>query len=383
MKNWVKVFWVTLFCIQLNYAQPLTFNFTTTGTSGAMDTAIQYAGSIWSGHLNSLVPVDVHVHYVFMIVPGLKMFTISNLRKDFSAAEFDSTWYPTSLANKMEGVELNPGEADMDIFISDAFPWYLGTDLNCGETEYDFVTYFLRELAHGLGVMSINKVDNDSIGSIGTLTGAELNEFQPSSYVYPNLDKKYSVFDRFLENGAGNLITDTVLFPNPSVALFDFFTSDDVFFNGTMAMAENGNALVPVYAPTSFTWGATLQTLNETDYASGTNNGLLTPDIQMAEVIRMPGNVILGMLDDMGWTVHYHSGIENEQDDFSIYPNPARDVIHLRNHLGEVKIINIHGEIIQTAKSETNADMVLDISELERGMYFVWSSHKVQPLIKN
>lgn len=363
-------------------AQGLNINFTSSGTSPAMDTAIEYAGDIWSDYLSSSVTINVHVHYVFMMVPGLKMVTIGNVRRDFSSAAFDSTWYPTSLANKLEGVTLNPGEADMDIFISDAVPWYLGTDLNCGETEYDFVTHFLRELAHGFGIMSITKVSNDTIGSIGTLTGIELNEFQPTSYTYPHLAKKYSVFDQFLQDATGNLITDTVLFPNPSVALFDFFTSDDVFFNGTHAFTENGNINVPIYSPGIFSFGNTLQSFNESSYPSGTYNALLTPDILLAEVIHTPGNVVLAVLEDLGWTLIDHTGIPDGENEKYFYPNPASQVIFLPNNVGDVEIINLQGVVVKRTSTQTLLNGMMDVSDLEKGMYFVKTSLQCSTLIK-
>lgn len=79
--------------------------------------------------------------------------------RDFSGAPFPITWYAEALANKLAGVDLNPGGNDIAaVFNSDVdgdvalgtTHWYYGLDGNAG-TDVDFVTVVLHELLHGLG----------------------------------------------------------------------------------------------------------------------------------------------------------------------------------------------------------------------------------------
>ncbi len=379
------------FSIQLNTAkaQPASFVFTNDGTNAAMDSAINYTGQIWSSYVSSSIPIKVHVHYVFMIIPGLKMVTISNVRKDFSNASFDSTWYPTSLANKLQMTELNPGEADMDIFISDAIPWYLGTDMQCPETAYDFVTFLLREIGHGLGMMSLVKVENDTVGSIGTITAAELNEFQPTSYAYPDLEMKHAVFTRFVENGAGEGLDNQLLFPNPSSNLFDQYTSDDLYFNGPNSFIANNLARIPLYTPNVYEPGRSLQHINEADYSPLYDNSLMSPDLMLAEVHHRPGEVNLGILEDIGWTVDYHIGMENEfsENSLNAFPNPSTHQVSITGYHGDdlyaFTLLNAQGNImLECEVVEMGEKITIDLSELPGGIYIAIVNGKAIKIVK-
>src|SRR5262245_1231443 len=107
-----------------------TFSFTNTGTTPQMDSAIAYAGNIWGQYLISSVPIKIHLYYINLFGATLAI-TIPNGERDFSSAPVDSVWYASCLANSLEGIELNPGEDDINIFFDNNVTWYLGTDGIC------------------------------------------------------------------------------------------------------------------------------------------------------------------------------------------------------------------------------------------------------------
>ena len=60
---------------------------------------------------------------------------------------------------------------------------------------------------------------------------------------------------------------------------------------------------------------------------------------------------------------------ENTNTEFSIYPNPAQNILHIKNEgkAGKIWIYNLQGQLIQTNKG---ADMI-DISPLPKGIYLI------------
>lgn len=57
----------------------------------------------------------------------------------------------------------------------------------------------------------------------------------------------------------------------------------------------------------------------------------------------------------------------------SVYPSPASDRITVKTNdrITKVELINVLGQIVQQAESETGSQRVIDISELKAGTYFV------------
>jgi hypothetical protein len=205
--------------------------------------------------------------------------------RDFPGAPQAGTWYAVALAEKLGGADLNPTtDPDINANFSSAFPnWYFGTDGNTPPGQYDFVSVVLHELGHGLTFAGSMTVSSGQ-GSWGSGSGFPF------------------VFDRFAENGAGQSLLNTTLFPNPSAALATQLQSNSVFFDGPQAVAANGGTRPPLYAPASWIQGSSYSHLNESTYPPANQNSLMTPEIGTAEAIHNPGPVTLGMFRDMGWT---------------------------------------------------------------------------------
>lgn len=133
---------------------------------------IQHAADIWAGILES--DVEIRVQASFDPLPCSPVFSFGgaggwiSAMSDFPGAQFPATWYPIALANKLAGVDLDPGppSSNNDLFIifnSDAAlptcfgqDFYLGIDDQHG-TALDLFSLALHEIGHGLGFA--NSVD--------------------------------------------------------------------------------------------------------------------------------------------------------------------------------------------------------------------------------
>src|SRR5262245_60970749 len=72
---------------------------------------------------------------------------------------FANTWYPTALANRLAGTDLDPASSDITAQFSSVIGttctlplgWYYGFDGQAPTGTLDFVTVVFHELGHGLG----------------------------------------------------------------------------------------------------------------------------------------------------------------------------------------------------------------------------------------
>lgn len=84
---------------------------------------------------------------------------------------------------------------------------------------------------------------------------------------------------------------------------------------------------------------------------------------------------------------HYfiNVGIEEIQNQISIYPNPAKDLIKIEmdqdQGFVDISILNLHGQAILN-KNSSNPITEIEIGSLERGIYFLEISFRDEKLIK-
>lgn len=275
-----------------------TFELASSNNSPEVIAAMEHAFSIWESHLEIDVPIKVNVFFTPITV-GFLGRSIPNGRRDFEGVPNSDTWYPSSLANHLTGTELNEGEFDMDILMDGTRDWYFGTDGNPGSEQFDFVSVFLHEVCHSLGFGSLADIEN---GQGAWSVNIESNLYTPS-FPIPDLENRPTIYDLFLENGNLFRLTDEERFGNPSFALTNEFVSGNLFWGGEIAQSVNGNRRPQIYAPSTFSAGSSIGHLDEETYETGTSNALMTPIFQRGEVIHEPGPIILGVLQDMGWTL--------------------------------------------------------------------------------
>ena len=173
----------------------------------------------------------------------------------------------------------------------------------------DFATDVLHKLCHGLGFSGSCTVSSN-IGSWGWGTP------------YP------SVYDIPAINGSYQSLLNTSLFPNPSTALGTELTSDDIFWNGSKAVAAAGGTPPKLYAPNPWEQGSSYSHLDESTYMAGNPNSLMTPVLNYAESNHNPGAITPGMFEDMDWSVvdttdYFVAAVEGDFDGDGLYDDLA------------------------------------------------------------
>ena len=181
--------------------------------------AFQYAVDIWAALLQTSVPVRINATFrdlggveggfitLGTAVPGNRIVLIG----------YD-VWMVGALADTIAGRDTYPGPADLIATFNsnDEVSWYYGTDGNTPSGQSDFVSLVLHEIGHGLGFISLARVDetiNNVMEGKLRLTG------DPNPYIY----------DTFVVNGSGTVITT---FEDPSAALFAELTGNNLFWDG-------------------------------------------------------------------------------------------------------------------------------------------------------
>ena len=274
------------------------------GFSASAITAMEYAASI----LEAMLPSDVEI----TVQANWTTFSSSGVLANSSVTGYAGGWaidalnpnafYPVALAEKIAGEKLNPdSEGDILLNVNRSVNWYFGTDGKTPSVKYDLVTVAIHEICHGLGFFSSMYVD----GNLGWYGLASIP----------------LVFDTFIENAAGQKLTDTLLFDNPSLKLKDMYTSGQLFFNGPLTKNYTTGSSPLLYAPSTFDEGSSIAHLDES--ATLLENSLMTPFIEKGEAIHNPGKLIMSIMGDIGWI--------NTRIDHDV-PNDTED------HISEITI---------------------------------------------
>ena len=350
-------------------AAQTSFNVTYSGFTPEAETAFAQAVSNWSNVLVSAVPIKVHAHFG-PLLPGMLGITLPNGRRDFNGAPLAGTWYASSLANAIAGVELNPGESDMDVYLNSSVSWHYGTSGSVPAGQYDLVSVAMHEMGHGFGFVSLANKDG-SMGSLGTLEHSDFFSI-PISFPWPNLDTLPSIFDRFLIRNNGARL-DTMA--NPSAALGSVLTSNNIFFDGPNATAANGGNSPRIYAPGTFELGSSLSHFNETTFPTGNANEMMTPNGATGNANHQPGPVALGVLQDIGWNLNPTMGLNGiEANDLVVFPNPSNGLVHMTLPSsyfsnGRLLVTDCSGKPVFS----DNVDVLrsIDLSHLAAGCYIV------------
>jgi hypothetical protein len=243
----------------------------------------------WAGVLVSEVPIRLRVSFIPLNTRGL---CIPHPIRDFEGAPSADTWYPASLADAIAGWDLRPGDYDMEMFFSTHTDWYFGVDGKAPPGQSDLVFVAMHEICHGLGFASLLKLR----GGVGSYGKNVFDKLPPVSFSLPDLAGLPSVFDRFVENDAGQRLVDPSLFPNSSKRLGKQLTTNRLFFGGSNAIRRNHNQRPQLHGPDP----------SHLDRASFENDGadaMMTPGPRQPTVTDAPGPAVIGVLEDLGWTL--------------------------------------------------------------------------------
>ncbi len=274
---------------------PASCSGTVSPWSNDAKTAFQYAASIWASLLNSSQTIVVDACWRTDLPPlTLGSAGTTTIHRNFTNAPFADTWYPAALASAFANSDLNDSTAEIRANFNSTYDWYYGTDGQTPGAKMDFASVVLHELGHGLGFFGFGYVDTgDNACGTGTLGDGCLGYLG-----YP------SAYDRFTDDGTG---TALLSYTSPSAALGNALTGKvggGVYFDGTNANAantDNGKSPVKLYAPSSWAPGSSYSHLDE--IFNGTDNALMTYSLGPGSSEHSPGPVMLGMFEDMGWTI--------------------------------------------------------------------------------
>ncbi len=286
--------------------------------------AFQYAVTIWQDLIYSPVPIHIQATWESLDSDVLGSCSPSDYFSNFNSTQIWNCYYPIALVEKMLGHEVNsPTGYEIEAsFNKDFANWYFGVDGDTPTDKYDFVSTVLHELTHGLGFHGFFYSDGRGRGGYGT-------------------DGRGAAFDQFVMNKKGEKLVDTELFANPSVALYQNFTSGWLEYSTKLVSDQ----LPRLYAPTTWDSGSSIYHLNDATYPAGDPNSLMTHAMGKGEANHNPGSNTLAIMYDMGWK------------SISIKHTPLKDIEY-------VAPINFEAKI--------ESDYDLDSTKL----YLIYSSNK-------
>ena len=262
--------------------------------------AFQYAVDIWKTLIKSPVTIRIEANW-----KSLGSGVLGNCAPtvfyagSYIWAPVSDEYYAVALAEKILGKEINDTlEPDLVANFSSGASWYYGTDGSCPGDRYDLVSTVLHEIAHGLGFIGTMHTIGDSLGAWGFTNG------------------KTVTFDHWIENGSGQQLMNTSIFENPSVALLDEFTSDNLYYNSLISVLNNAGLLPKLYAPSTYNDGSSIYHLDDATYPPGSDNSLMTHAASLGEAVHNPGPIVMGMFADWGWihTKFDHEPIIDAED---------------------------------------------------------------------
>ena len=272
------------------------FIVTYTGFTDEAQEAFQYAVDIWDSLIRTPVPIRIDATFVDLGGFEDNAIILGGARPAaWKSPGSLNLWFVDAIADMKAGKDLENGEPDIitKFNSNQEVNWYFGIDGNTPSSKMDFVTTVIHEIAHGLGFSSFARIENTSI---------EIFSLSVGNGILRNGNPRFpQIYDFFVENGSG---TALISFPDPSSALVEQFTSNNIFWNGKKGVEANGGIQPQLYAPSLWEQGSSYTHLDETSFPAGNVNSLMTPYFDRQEAIHNPGNLTLGMLEDMGWTIN-------------------------------------------------------------------------------
>ncbi len=247
------------------------------GQDSAAKAAFQAAINVWQSILVSDQVIHVDASWTNL---GASSGLLGQAGANHIYLEGDGYWYPSALEESRCHCNAETA-AEISADFNSAFPaWYKGTDGNVPSSKWDLETVVLHELGHGMGFFSSFDVSSTK-GYWGF--NAHPLRFDSNEWDAASGGKKMTSY------------------ANGSTALKTQLTDGSVYIGGANVEAVLGGR-AKLYAPSSWQPGSSNSHLDESKYAPGTVNGLMTPVLNNGEAIHDPGAATVAILEDIGWT---------------------------------------------------------------------------------
>lgn len=328
--------------------------------------AFQAAIDVWSRILISRVPIKITANYEAIASSTLATSGSKKVFKNFNSAAFKDVWYPSALANTISGRDLDTKTEDILITVNKNIAWSYKTNGAFEQGKYDMMTVILHEIAHGLGFSTSFKT-----------AGTGDNQVQWGLETVP------LIYDYYIQNANKQQLIDNAVFGNPSAELKTITTSNKVFYKISKGIyAQNPPKL---YAPTLYRQGGSLSHLDESAYPKGTANSLMSPQIAAAEINQYPGEVVLTILNQIGWPIQGVNGYVVTATEplvlkyvYEIYPNPSQSILKIKipegaidqNH--EILFYDNNGREFEAKFIYSQKDLIeINIEGLNAGSYIM------------
>ncbi|MFT5886484.1 MAG: hypothetical protein ACI9IP_002952 [Arcticibacterium sp.] len=326
--------------------------------------AFEQAVSIWEEILITKLPIKINAKWESIDGTTLAFSGASRIYRNTDNLPYNDVWYVASLAEAIGGRDLNNGDFDINVTLNSNINWSFSTSGAAFSGRFDLITVVLHEIAHGLGFSSSMKLINDD------------TEGQWGQSGFP------FIYDVFLLNNDEKGLTSSLDFVNPSTEIRNELISDNLFF--TVSNIKFSDSPPKIFCPNPFKSGASISHLDESTYPNGTIHSLMSPSIRAAEVNHVPGELILSMLNQMGWPVN---NLENAQVlatdkselEVLVYPNPSLSQIAvavpigLRSQSTHIKLLSTTGKVVLDQSKDTieEATFYLPLDEFPAGVYIL------------
>jgi hypothetical protein len=262
--------------------------------NAAAMSAFAAAADVWAHTIVSPVPIRVEAWFHDMGDP----FILGSAGPTNICA-IGNTYYAAALYDSLVGSQLCAEGAEIVAEFNSTFDWDFSTSGIPVPGKMNFMTVVLHEIGHGLGFFGSMRASTET----GTFRGSHRNP--------PD------IYDRFAERGDGLALLSTTFDPSSLAAQL---VSNNTFFDGPASRAQNGGnrpklethhfgtAYGIPFSDNGFLQGSSYSHIDDVLYSpdgSGAPrpNGLMTFQLQSAEVYTDPGPIVRGMFQDMGWRI--------------------------------------------------------------------------------
>lgn len=264
--------------------------------SSSAQQAFARAVNTWQNTLDSPVTVNVEAYWGVNLGGQLTAMCIPNGIINFGKG-IVNTWYTSALADKLVGLDLQPGCPDMSVFFDSInFKWFSGTT-NPPLNEYDIESIALHELCHGFGFLglfwvSITRGYYGNNNLIGVIPPAAK---QLLTFALPDLNNYPSVYGRNIVNNSFEYLTNPEIFTNGSPELGNYL--QDNIIGEQLKFYCLPSTTYRVYVPNPFVPFTSIEHLDPVSFP----NSLMGPGIKEGKAIRIVDAPVRAILKALGW----------------------------------------------------------------------------------